>query len=87
MSLIDPAVAANASPNYVRDFTSDPANNSTFGTISLRRKFTNNTGTPITRLRLRIIDLTTFPAPSGTADLRRCSAAPAMPCFARCTGR
>lgn len=70
ISLVDPGVGANASPNFVRDFTSDPANNSTFGTMSVRRKFTNNTGTPISRLRLRIIDLTTFPAPSGTADLR-----------------
>jgi len=70
ISLVDPGVGANASPNVVRDFTSDPANNSTFGTISVRRKFTNNTGTPITVLRLRIIDLTTFPSPSGTADLR-----------------
>jgi hypothetical protein len=59
-----------APPNYVRDFTSDPANNSTFGTLDIRRTFTNNTGGSITRLRFRIIDLTTFPAPSGFADLR-----------------
>ena len=44
-------------------FHSDPANNSTFGTLSIRRKFTNNTGGNITRLRFRIIDLTTFPSP------------------------
>jgi len=54
----------------VRDFTSDPSNNSTFGTIDIRRTFTNNMGTGLTRLRFRIIDLTTFPAPSGIADLR-----------------
>jgi hypothetical protein len=70
VGLIDPGVAANASPNLVRDFTSDPPNNSTFGTISVRRRFTNTTGFDIFRLRLRIIDLTTFPEPSGTADLR-----------------
>ncbi len=57
-------------PNRVRDFTSDPANNSTFGTLDIRRTFTNNTGAPITRLRFRVIDLSTFPAPSGVADLR-----------------
>jgi hypothetical protein len=57
-------------PNRVRDFTSDPANNSTFGTLSLRRRFVNNTGGNVTRLRFRIIDVTTFPAPSGFADLR-----------------
>jgi hypothetical protein len=68
--LIDSAAGTGGSPNFVRDFTSDPANNSTFGTISVRRRFTNTTGFTINRLRLRIIDLTTFPAPSGTADLR-----------------
>lgn len=54
----------------VRDFTSDPPNNSTFGTLDVRRTFTNTSGAPITALRFRIIDLTTFPAPSGYADLR-----------------
>jgi hypothetical protein len=70
IGLIDPAAGAGASPNFVRDFTSDPPNNSTFGTISVRRRFTNSTGFTIDRLRVRIIDLTTFPSPSGTADLR-----------------
>jgi hypothetical protein len=59
-----------AAPNLVRDSTSDPPNNSTFGTISIRRKFTNIGSQPITRLRFRITDLTTFPSPSGVADLR-----------------
>jgi Lamin Tail Domain len=70
ISLLDATVATSAAPNRVRDFTSDPANNSTFGTIDLRRRFVNNTGAAVTRLRFRIIDLTTFPAPSGIADLR-----------------
>lgn len=61
---------AHQPPNRVRDFTSDPANTSTFGTLSIRRRFVNNTGAPITRLRFRILDQTTFPAPSGIADLR-----------------
>lgn len=69
-NLLDNTVARNNPPNRVRDFTSDPANNSTFGTLSIRRRFVNNTGANITRLRFRIIDLTTFPAPSGFADLR-----------------
>src|SRR5688572_9624245 len=68
--LLDTCVASASPPNRVRDFTSDPANNSTFGTLDLRRTFTNNTGGNVTRLRYRIIDLTTFPAPSGIADLR-----------------
>ncbi|HKR14795.1 MAG TPA: hypothetical protein VJT15_22205 [Pyrinomonadaceae bacterium] len=68
--LLDTTVAAASAPNRVRDFTSDPVNNSTFGTISFRHRVVNNTGGPVTRLRFRIIDLSTFPAPSGIADLR-----------------
>jgi len=67
---LDATVGTTVTPNRVRDFTSDPANNSTFGTLSIRRRFVNNTGAPVTRLRFRVIDLTTFPAPSGLADLR-----------------
>lgn len=67
---LDTCVATSSPPNRVRDFTSDPPNNSTFGTLDFRRTFTNNTGGNVTRLRFRVIDLTTFPAPSGIADLR-----------------
>jgi hypothetical protein len=70
VALFDPSVSAPSPPNRVRDFTSDPGNNSTFGTIDLRRRFTNNTGGNVTRLRFRIIDITTFPAPGGIANLR-----------------
>lgn len=76
ISLIDPGVPADAGPNYVRNLVSDPANNSTFGTVDIRRRLTNKTGAPITRLRVRIIDLTTFPASLGTADLRARSSGP-----------
>src|SRR6185436_2021363 len=69
-ALLDTCVASSSPPNRVRDFTSDPANNSTFGTLDIRRTFTNNTGGNVTRLRFRIIDLDTFPAASGFADLR-----------------
>ena len=67
---LDTCVAASSPPNRVRDFTSDPANNSTFGTLDIRTTYTNNTGAPLTALRFRIADLTTFPAPSGFSDLR-----------------
>jgi hypothetical protein len=67
---IDPAVGSSNPPNRVRNFTSDPANNSTFGTLSIRKTITNLTGGPITRLRFRVIDVTTFPAPATYADLR-----------------
>ena len=69
-NLLDNTVPQVNAPNRVRDFTSVPAYNSTFGTISIRRSWVNNTGASVTRLRFRIIDITTFPAPSGIADLR-----------------
>jgi Bacterial Ig-like domain (group 3) len=68
--LLDATMGSSVSPNRVRDFTSDSANNSTFGTLSLRKRVVNNTGAPITRLRFRIVDLTTFLPGAGVADLR-----------------
>ena len=68
--LLDPCVPVTSPPNIVRNLTSDPPNNSTSGTLDLRARYTNNTGGNLTRLRFRVIDLTTFPAPSGLADLR-----------------
>jgi len=67
---LDSCSTTAAAPNSVRDLTSDPANNSTFGTLDIRQTYTNTSGAPLTRLRFRMIDLTTFPAPSGIADLR-----------------
>lgn len=67
---LDQTIGAAASPNRVRNLTSDPANNSTFGTLDFRRRVVNETGFPVTRLRFRIIDISSFPAPSGIADLR-----------------
>jgi hypothetical protein len=67
---LDSCQAASASPNWNRELTSDPANNSTFGTLRILRRFTNTSGAPLTQLRFRVMDLTTFPAPSGYADLR-----------------
>jgi hypothetical protein len=67
---LDSTVSATLPPNRVRDLTSDPPNNSTFGTLDIRRRFTNNTGSPITRLRFRVIDMSIFPVPVGFADLR-----------------
>lgn len=70
VNLLDVCAASGSPPNRVRDFTSDPPNNSTFGTLDIRRTVVNNTGGNVTRLRFRVVDLTTFPAPSGIADLR-----------------
>ena len=67
---LDGTVNSAALPNRARDFTSDPANNSTFGTLDIRRRVLNATGAPVTRLRFRIVDISTLPAPAGIADLR-----------------
>ena len=67
---LDGTSAASSLPNRARDLTSDPANNSTFGTLDIRRRIVNTSPFPVTRLRFRIVDITTFSAPGGIADLR-----------------
>jgi hypothetical protein len=75
-NLIDTQASSSASPNRVRNTTPNNCNGGTpafvcgSGTLDIRRQFTNSTGAPVTRLRFRIVDVTTFPAPPGTADLR-----------------
>jgi uncharacterized repeat protein (TIGR01451 family) len=76
VNLLDPCASSASPPNRGRDFTSLPANNSTFGTLEIRRTVTNNTGEDVTRLRWRIIDITTYPAPPGIADLRPMTSTP-----------
>jgi hypothetical protein len=74
VSLLDPAVTSDQPPNRVRDTTPNPENLSPFGTMSIRRTFKNVSGVNITRLRFRIVDVTTYPAPStATSDLRALS--------------
>ncbi len=78
VALIDTGVAGSAPPNRVRkpcglSEECDP-NRSAFGTMSVRRTYTNNTGAPVSKLRFRVMDITTFPPPNGTtADLRAIS--------------
>ncbi len=76
VNLLDPCASSSSPPNRVRSFTSDPANNSTFGTLDIRRTVTNGTGQNVTRLRWRIIDISTLPAPRGVADLRALTSTP-----------
>lgn len=67
---LDTTVATSAPPNRVRDFTPVNPNTSSNGTLEIRRRVVNNTGLAVSRLRFRVIDITTFPTPSGFADLR-----------------
>jgi hypothetical protein len=66
--LLDSNIGAPTAPNRVRDLT--PVTNGANGTMSVRRRFVNNTGAPITRLRFRIVDFSTISVPGGIADLR-----------------
>lgn len=66
--LLDATVGASVSPNRVRNTTSEPS--ATFGTMTFSFRFVNQTGAPVGRLRFRIVEMTTFPSPSGSADLR-----------------
>jgi Lamin Tail Domain len=59
-SPIAPCVSATTAPNLIRTGSGNT------GTLSLRQKFTNNTGFPVTRLRFRIFDITTAPAPDAS---------------------
>lgn len=60
--LIDPSVSTASSPNRSR---CGPCTgpNAAYGTMTIRRKFTNQTGQTITRLRFRVIDITTLNSP------------------------
>jgi len=71
-TLIDPGAAPTALPNRVRDNQPNVCGgpNCPLGTLDIRRKITNSTGAPVTRLRFRIAEVTTAIAPAGTADLR-----------------
>ncbi len=70
---LDPGKCANCAPNRLRDKTSDPAHNSTFGTETIRLKYTNQGSVAIDRLRVRLRSVKTFPSPSGEADMRAIS--------------
>jgi hypothetical protein len=79
LPLLDATQPSANSPNRGRDTTSDPINNSQFGTMTIRRRVTNSTGATVTKLRFRIIELTTGPnAPAGIADLRARTSTPTI---------
>jgi hypothetical protein len=69
-STVDIGMDRASGANAARNVTPDPAHESTFGTVEIRHKFTNVTGLPISNLRFRIVDISSFPSPFGVADLR-----------------
>jgi hypothetical protein len=72
-SSIDTCAGAGTCQNRVRVGT--PVPNGAFGTLKIRRKFYNTTTGTVTRLRFRVVDITTLNSPgyapgNGQADLR-----------------
>jgi uncharacterized repeat protein (TIGR01451 family) len=66
-SLIEPLNSSDQPPNRVRTGSGDS------GTLSLRRRFRNNTGGAISRLRFRVVNVTTLGTPVSVpsqADVR-----------------
>jgi hypothetical protein len=72
-SLVDPQCsgggAATSACARVRSGAGANPANAAFGTLAIRRKFTNTTTASVTRLRFRVVNITTAPE-AGTADLR-----------------
>jgi N-acetylneuraminic acid mutarotase len=72
-SFIDPECTgfgtATSACARVRSAAGANPQNAAFGTLALRRRFTNKMGVNVTRLRFRIADITTTPE-TGVADLR-----------------
>jgi hypothetical protein len=71
--LLDPSIGASSPPNRERRPNVEP--NADLGVMLIRRTFTNNTGSPVSRLRFRITNITTLGTPGsecgGTcADVR-----------------
>ncbi|HEV8589686.1 MAG TPA: hypothetical protein VGQ72_12475 [Pyrinomonadaceae bacterium] len=70
LPLLDGTVSSSQAPNRFRNFVNIVPNGPN-GTLDIRRRVQNTTGATVTRLRFRIVDMTTGPTPpAGTADLR-----------------
>ena len=72
-SLIEPTAASTVPPNRVRSGQVLAGVPNAYGTLSIQRRFKNSTNTSISRLRFRVVDITTLNSPVGSvpqADLR-----------------
>ncbi len=70
--LLDGTKGAPAPPNRDRD-NSISIPNGANGTMTIRRRFVNTTGVPVTQLRFRIVDISSLTAGGGNADMRALS--------------
>jgi subtilisin-like proprotein convertase family protein len=73
-SLIDSCTSSGNPPNRERTGSGNS------GTLAIRRRFTNYTGATVTRLRFRVMDISTSPVLSGggIADLRAVTSSDAV---------
>jgi hypothetical protein len=74
--LLDATKGSTSSPNRERDNT--PVPNGAQGTMTIRRRFVNNTGAPVTHLRFRVVDISAMPLSNSIADLRVLSSPPTV---------
>ncbi|HKR23115.1 MAG TPA: Ig-like domain-containing protein [Pyrinomonadaceae bacterium] len=70
--LLDNTKGSTAPPNRDRN-NSVSIPNGAAGTMTIRRRFVNTTGAPVTRLRFRIVDISALTTGGGNADLRALS--------------
>ena len=69
--LLDATKGANGQPNRERNNSVSVPNGAT-GTLTIRRRFVNSTGAPVTKLRFRIVDISSL-GTGAVADLRALS--------------
>jgi len=70
-ALLDPNVGSASPPNRERRPNVEP--NADLGTLLIRRTVTNNTGQPVSRLRFRVISITTLGSPSSECGGTLCA--------------
>lgn len=70
-TLLDPAVGSSSAPNRERRPNVEP--NADLGVLLIRRTFTNNTGAPVSRLRFRVINITTVGTPASECGGGTCA--------------
>ena len=71
ITLLDPTVGGSVYPNSERRPNYEP--NANLGVLLIRRKVTNNTGYPLTRLRFRVTEIITMGTPSTQCGLSPCA--------------
>ncbi|HEX8150330.1 MAG TPA: lamin tail domain-containing protein [Pyrinomonadaceae bacterium] len=70
-TLLDPAVSSSSAPNRERNPAVEP--NANLGTLLIRRTITNNTGQPVSRLRFRVVIITTLGTPASECPAPSCA--------------